>query len=57
MKWFMWRCTQGYKLFKYCKYLCNPCLLWLFKKEDKIESWGADAIINHPSEIPALIKI
>lgn len=27
------------------------------KKDDKIESWGADAIINHPSEIPALIKI
>jgi phosphoglycolate phosphatase len=27
------------------------------KKEDKIESWGADAIIDHPSEIPALIKI
>ena len=27
------------------------------KKDDKIKSWGADAIINHPSEIPALIKI
>tara|TARA_B110000008_G_scaffold244893_1_gene254832 strand:+ start:122 stop:769 length:648 start_codon:yes stop_codon:yes gene_type:complete len=27
------------------------------KKEDKIENWGADAIINHPSEIAALIKI
>ena len=27
------------------------------KKEDKIESWGANAIINHPSEIAALIKI
>lgn len=27
------------------------------KKDDKIESWGADSIINHPSEIPALIKI
>jgi 2-phosphoglycolate phosphatase len=27
------------------------------KKEDKIESWGADAVINHPSEIAALIKI
>ena len=27
------------------------------KKEDKIESWGADAVINHPSEIAALIKV
>jgi len=26
------------------------------KKEDKIQSWGADAIINHPSEIPILIE-
>ncbi|MBT3827349.1 MAG: HAD family hydrolase [Nitrosomonadales bacterium] len=27
------------------------------KNEDEIESWGADATINHPSEIVDLIKI
>ena len=26
------------------------------KKDDYIETWGADALINHPSEVPKLIK-
>ena len=26
------------------------------KKDDQIDNWEADAIINHPSEIPALIE-